>query len=140
MRPACASSGSTRSGDWSVWLKKQTGVGGFRLDAAKHFESWATQDFLWNLAYNAGFASGGSQMYAVGEVVGSASQMDAWVDAVEASISLGVRAMACRLNGDSKNFDKAAANLARTAPSDVSGERLRATGFGGKLEVVWLFR
>src|SRR5207248_10381791 len=44
--------------------------------------------------------------------------LDAWVDAVEASISLGVREMACRLNADSKNFDKAAANLARTAPID----------------------
>jgi alpha-amylase len=68
-----------------VWLKKQTGVDGFRLDAAKHFEPWATQDFLWNLAYNAGFASGGSQMYAVGEYVGSAAEMDSWVDAVNAS-------------------------------------------------------
>src|SRR2546425_1677209 len=71
--------------DWSVWLKKQTGVDGFRLDAAKHFEPWATQDFLWNLAYNAEFASGGSQMYAVGEYVGSAAEMDSWVDAVNAS-------------------------------------------------------
>src|SRR6266487_3505143 len=71
--------------DWSVWLKKQTGVDGFRLDAAKHFEPWATQDFLWNLAYNAGFASGGSQMFAVGEYIGSAAEMDSWVDAVNAS-------------------------------------------------------
>jgi len=71
--------------DWSVWLKKQTGVDGFRLDAAKHFEPWATQDFLWNLAYNALFASGGSQMYAVGEYVGSAAEMDSWVAAVNAS-------------------------------------------------------
>jgi alpha-amylase len=71
--------------EWSVWLKKQTGLDGFRLDAAKHFEPWATQDFLWNLAYNAAFASGGSQMYVVGEYVGSAGQMDSWVDAVNAS-------------------------------------------------------
>jgi hypothetical protein len=33
--------------------------------------------------------------------------------------------MACRLNGDGKNFDKAAANLARTAQVQVSGETLR---------------
>ena len=81
------SAGYMRNGmrDWSVWLKKQTGVDGFRLDAAKHFEPWATQDFLWNLAYNAGFASGGSQMVALAEFVGSPSQMDAWVDAVNAS-------------------------------------------------------
>jgi len=71
--------------DWSIWLKKQTGVDGFRLDAAKHFEPWATQDFLWNLAYNAVFASGSNHMYAAGEYVGSASEMDSWVDAVNAS-------------------------------------------------------
>jgi hypothetical protein len=33
--------------------------------------------------------------------------------------------MACRLNGDGKNFDKAAANLARTAQVKLSGETLR---------------
>ena len=44
---------------------------------------------------------------------------------VEASISVGVREMACRLNGDGKNFDKAAANLSRTAQVHVSGETLR---------------
>ena len=33
--------------------------------------------------------------------------------------------MACRLNGDGKNFDKAAANLARTAQVRLSGETLR---------------
>ena len=33
--------------------------------------------------------------------------------------------MACRLNGDSKNFDKSAANLKRTAQVEMSGETLR---------------
>jgi hypothetical protein len=33
--------------------------------------------------------------------------------------------MACRLNGDGKNFDKAATNLARTAQVHLSGETLR---------------
>jgi hypothetical protein len=33
--------------------------------------------------------------------------------------------MACRLNGDGKNFDKAAENLARTAQFQLSGETLR---------------
>jgi hypothetical protein len=47
------------------------------------------------------------------------------MDTVEATISLGVREMACRLNGDSKNFDKTAANLGRTAQVQVSGETLR---------------
>src|SRR5262249_2538390 len=44
----------------------------------------------------------------------------------EGTISLGVREMACRLNGDGKNFDKAAADLARTAQVALSGEALRA--------------
>lgn len=74
--------------------------------------------------------------------------MDQWVDAVEETISLGVREMACRLNGDGKNFDKAAANLARTAQVDLSGETLRvlvetegkrviAAQKAGRLPVEW---
>lgn len=56
---------------------------------------------------------------------GTSTPLDRWVDAVEGTISLGVREMACRLNGDGKNFDKAAANLARTAQVQISGETLR---------------
>lgn len=56
---------------------------------------------------------------------GTTTPLDHWIDAVEATISLGVREMACRLNGDSKNFDKSAANLARTAQVALSGETLR---------------
>jgi len=56
---------------------------------------------------------------------GSSTPIDAWVDTAESTISLGVREMACRLNGDGKNFDKAAANLARTAQVQVCGETLR---------------
>ena len=59
----------------------------------------------------------------VGE--GTTTPLDAWVDAVEATISLGVREMACRLNGDGKNFDKSAANMGRTAQVQVSGETIR---------------
>jgi len=47
------------------------------------------------------------------------------MDAAQTRISVGVREMACRLNGDGKNFDKAAANLCRTAQVHVSGETLR---------------
>ena len=57
---------------------------------------------------------------------GTTTPLDAWLDTCEATISLGVREMACRLNGDGKNFDKAAANLARTAQVALSGETLRA--------------
>lgn len=56
---------------------------------------------------------------------GTTTPLDQWLDTVEGTISLGVREMACRLNGDGKNFDKAAANLARTAQVQVSGETLR---------------
>lgn len=68
---------------WSIWLKKQTGVDGFRLDTAKHVESFAVKDFTWNLAYGANWASGGSQMLFVGEVAcRDAAGLDAWVDEV----------------------------------------------------------
>jgi hypothetical protein len=56
---------------------------------------------------------------------GTTTPLDAWLDTVEATISLGVRELACRLNGDGKTFDKAAANLARTAQVQLSGETLR---------------
>jgi hypothetical protein len=56
---------------------------------------------------------------------GTTTPLDAWLDTFESTISLGVREMACRLNGDGKNFDKAAANLARTAQVALSGETLR---------------
>jgi hypothetical protein len=58
-------------------------------------------------------------------VEGATTPLDAWLDCTEATISLGVREMACRLNGDGKNFDKAAANLDRTAQISLSGETLR---------------
>jgi hypothetical protein len=57
---------------------------------------------------------------------GTTTPLDAWLDTFEGTISLGAREMACRLNGDGKNFDKAAANLARTAQVALSGETLRA--------------
>lgn len=79
---------------------------------------------------------------------GTSSPLDSWLDTAEETISLGVREMACRLNGDGKNFDKAAANLARTAQVRLSGETLRvlveAEGKrvlqaqrSGQLEVDW---
>jgi hypothetical protein len=56
---------------------------------------------------------------------GSTTPLDEWLNILETTISLGVREMACRLNGDGKNFDKAAANLNRTAQIALSGETLR---------------
>lgn len=71
--------------EWVIWHKKQTDVDGYRLDAVKHFPFWATQDFLWNLKYNAGWANGGEGMFAVGEYVGSATELDNWISSVQYS-------------------------------------------------------
>ncbi|NOX88750.1 MAG: DUF1939 domain-containing protein [Calditrichaeota bacterium] len=70
---------------WNIWFKKQTGIDGYRIDAAKHFPYWATKDFLWNLQHGADWASGGDEMFAAGEYVGSKSEMDTWVDNVNNS-------------------------------------------------------
>jgi alpha-amylase len=75
----------TGARNWFVWMKKQTGVDGFRLDAVKHFPQWATQDFLYNVKYNASWANGGVNMFAVGEYVGSAAEMDNWINSVKTS-------------------------------------------------------
>jgi alpha-amylase len=75
----------TNARNWFVWMKKQTGADGFRLDAVKHFPYWATQDFLYNAKYSAGWANGGANMFAVGEYVGSASEMDTWISNVKTS-------------------------------------------------------
>ena len=64
---------------WLTWYKKQVGFDGVRLDAVKHFPDFASEDFLYNLQSNSGWASGSPTMYAVGEWVGSSAQMDGWV-------------------------------------------------------------
>ena len=69
--------------NWLVWYKKQVGFDGVRLDAVKHFPAFATEDFLYNLQSNAGWANGGATMYAVGEWVGGASQLDQWCTDVQ---------------------------------------------------------
>ena len=73
----------TNTRNWMVWYKKQVGFDGVRLDAVKHFPGFATEDFLYTLQSNASWASGGATMYAVGEWVGSANQMDSWVAEVQ---------------------------------------------------------
>src|SRR6476661_5045763 len=80
------SSGYTRSQarNWIVWLKKQTGVDGFRWDAVKHFSYAVQQDLSYNLKYNAGWASGGETMFNVGEFVGGKSELDSYVGSVNA--------------------------------------------------------
>ena len=68
---------------WLIWYKKQCGWDGVRLDAVKHFPNYVTEDFLWNLQNSAGWASVGNQMFAVGEWVGGAGDLDAWTNAVQ---------------------------------------------------------
>ncbi|MFM9060879.1 MAG: dockerin type I domain-containing protein, partial [Bacteroidota bacterium] len=65
------------------WYKKQCGWDGLRLDAVKHFPSNVTEDFLWNLQNNAGWANAGNSMFAVGEWVGGSSDLDSWCNAVQ---------------------------------------------------------
>ena len=57
--------------------------------------------------------------------VGSCHPLDCWLDKACDTVSVGVREMACRLNGASRSFDKAADNLARAAQVRLSGELLR---------------
>ncbi|GAA4348566.1 hypothetical protein GCM10023185_04610 [Hymenobacter saemangeumensis] len=69
--------------NWLIWYKKQLGFDGVRLDAVKHFPDFATEDFLYNMQSNAGWANGGATMFAVGEWVGSSGQMDGWCTNVQ---------------------------------------------------------
>ena len=50
---------------------------------------------------------------------------DGWLDEAEATISEGVREMACRLNQGSTSFEKTAVNLARAAHLSINKETLR---------------
>ena len=56
---------------------------------------------------------------------GGTTPIDAALDTAEATISLAVRELACRLNQNASNFEKAAENLARAAQLRMSGETLR---------------
>ena len=69
--------------NWMIWYKKQMGWDGLRLDAVKHFPSSVSEDLLWNLQNNAGWASGGNDMFSVGEWVGGINEMDSWCNQVQ---------------------------------------------------------
>lgn len=56
---------------------------------------------------------------------GSVAPADHVVDRTGATVTPGVRELACRENLSATSFDKAAANLARTAQLSLSGEQLR---------------
>ena len=69
--------------NWIIWNKKQLGWDGVRLDAVKHFPNEVTEDYLWNLQFGSLWASGGNELFAVGEWVGGMGALDAWADAVQ---------------------------------------------------------
>ena len=73
----------TQARRWAVWMKKQTGVDGFRWDAVKHFSYNAQQDISYNLKYSAMWANGGVAMFNVGEFVGSKSDLDTYVNNIK---------------------------------------------------------
>ena len=56
---------------------------------------------------------------------GGSHPLDAGLDVAEASVSVGARELACRLNQASRSFQQAAENLARAAQIRLSDELLR---------------
>ena len=60
-----------------------------------------------------------------GPAVGSCTVLDGYLDRAERTVSVGVREMACRLNGGGTNFDRAAADLKHLTQIAMSGESLR---------------
>lgn len=55
----------------------------------------------------------------------SLTPLDRYLDAAEATISVGTRELCCRLNGSARSFEDAAANLQQAAQVTLSGESLR---------------
>ena len=69
--------------NWILWYKKQVGFSGVRLDAIKHFPTYIAEDYLWNLQHGNLWANGTDDMFAVGEWVGGASELDQWCNDVQ---------------------------------------------------------
>ena len=69
--------------NWIMWLKKQTGVDGWRWDAVKHFPISVQEDLIYNTKYTLpAFAKGGENMLCIGEWIGSKNDLDNYVTAV----------------------------------------------------------
>lgn len=69
--------------NWIMWLKKQTGVDGWRWDAVKHFPVYVQEDLIYNTKYTLpAFAQGGEAMFNIGEWIGSKADLDNYVTAV----------------------------------------------------------
>jgi glycosidase len=72
--------------NWMMWMKKQTGVDGFRWDAVKHFPTFVQEDFSYNVKYLLPtWSRGGESMFNVGEWVGGKSELDNYVNAIASS-------------------------------------------------------
>ncbi len=66
--------------NWLMWYKKQTGVDGWRWDAVKHFPIYVQEDLIYNTKYSLPeFAAGGQNMFCIGEWIGDAGELDAYV-------------------------------------------------------------
>ncbi|MFN5418575.1 MAG: alpha-amylase family glycosyl hydrolase [Flavobacteriia bacterium] len=112
--------------NWLIWYKKQVGWDGVRIDAIKHFPNYVAEDYLWNLQNNAGFASAGDDMFAVGEWVGGASELDAWANAVQnraGTFDFSLRNAFTGIVGGNGNFDLS------TVPGYQQSNRLRTVPF-----------
>ncbi len=122
--------------NWLIWYKKQVGWDGLRFDAVKHFPSYVAEDFLWNLQYNALYASGGADMFAVGEWVGSTTQLDAWCTAVQnraGTFDFNLRFALASMSSGNGNFDLSTIpgqqqlNRGRTVPFVNNHDTFRPT-------------
>jgi alpha-amylase len=70
--------------NWIEWFKKQTGSDGWRWDAVKHFETAVQEDYIYNTKYSLPtWSAGGQNMFCVAELIGTASEMDTYVNAVK---------------------------------------------------------
>lgn len=127
--------------NWIIWNKKQLGWDGVRLDAVKHFPNAVTEDYLWNLQFGSLWASGGNEMFAVGEWVGGMSALDAWADAVQnraGTFDFALRNALTGIISGNGNFDLGTVpgfqqqNRGRTVPfvnnHDTFRPQLSATG------------
>lgn len=93
---------------WCIWYKKQMGFDGGRWDAVKNYPYWAVEDFLYNLQHNAGWASGGDNMFNVGEWVGSAAEEDQYetnVNNREGTFDFSLRNGIYQMVSGGGNFD-----------------------------------
>ncbi|UEG48753.1 hypothetical protein LK994_08895 [Ferruginibacter lapsinanis] len=69
--------------NWMKWLKRQTGIDGYRFDAVKHFPFDVQQDIVRDVKYNIpSWAAGGQNMFSIGEWVGGATELDNYVTGV----------------------------------------------------------